>query len=204
VNKAARQGAIKFSAARGRGCWERLQAVAVVARPRWYDLTRRACACNAAAGRARTVNVQSERICAILNKMERIVAIGEAADVLGVSIATLRRWEAAGKLAAEPTAAGIAAMMSPSDARNCSVTPTPRSERQWLMRVSRRTLARPALAAVRSRPNWICRNACFVAGLADSWRIGTATLRKNLNDWPQALRCQPVERRALARFARAA
>jgi hypothetical protein len=42
--------------------------------------------------------VQSERICAILNKMERIVAIGEAADVLGVSIATLRRWEAAGKL----------------------------------------------------------------------------------------------------------
>jgi predicted site-specific integrase-resolvase len=29
--------------------------------------------------------------------MERIVAIGEAADVLGVSIATLRRWEAAGK-----------------------------------------------------------------------------------------------------------
>jgi excisionase family DNA binding protein len=55
---------------------------------------------------ARTVNVQSERICAILNKMERIVAIGEAADVLGVSIATLRRWEAAGKLAAEHTAGG--------------------------------------------------------------------------------------------------
>jgi putative resolvase len=50
--------------------------------------------------------VQSERICAILNKMERIVAIGEAADVLGVSIATLRRWEAAGKLAAEHTAGG--------------------------------------------------------------------------------------------------
>jgi DNA-binding transcriptional regulator YiaG len=45
-------------------------------------------------------NLQSERISAILNKMERIVAIGEAADVLGVSIATLRRWEAAGKLAA--------------------------------------------------------------------------------------------------------
>jgi putative resolvase len=38
--------------------------------------------------------------------MERIVAIGEAADVLGVSIATLRRWEAAGKLAAEHTAGG--------------------------------------------------------------------------------------------------
>jgi hypothetical protein len=50
--------------------------------------------------RARTVNVQSERITAILNKMERIVAIGEA-EVLGLSIATLRRWEAAGKLAAE-------------------------------------------------------------------------------------------------------
>jgi putative resolvase len=38
--------------------------------------------------------------------MERIVAIGDAADVLGVSIATLRRWEAAGKLAAEHTAGG--------------------------------------------------------------------------------------------------
>ena len=50
--------------------------------------------------------MQSERICAILNEMERIVAIGEAADVLGVSIATLRRWEAAGKLAAEHTAGG--------------------------------------------------------------------------------------------------
>jgi hypothetical protein len=67
--------------------------------------------------------------------MERIVAIGEAADVLGVSIATLRRWKAAGKLAAEHTAG---------------------------------PQARPALAAVRSRPNWICRNACFVAVLADS------------------------------------
>jgi putative resolvase len=42
----------------------------------------------------------------ILSKMERIVAIGEAADVLGVSIATLRRWEAARKLAAEHTAGG--------------------------------------------------------------------------------------------------
>jgi putative resolvase len=38
--------------------------------------------------------------------MERIVAIGEAADVLGVSIATLRRWEAVGKLALKPTAGG--------------------------------------------------------------------------------------------------
>ena len=100
--------------------------------------------------------------------------------------------------------AGIAAMMSPSYARNCSVTPTPRSERLWLMRVSRRTQARPALAAVRSRPNWICRNACFVAGLADSWRIGTATLAKNLERLAASSACQPVERHALARFARAA
>jgi putative resolvase len=74
--------------------------------------------------------------------MERIVVIGETADVLGVSIATLRRWEAAGKLAAEHTAGGhrrddIAKL---SYARNCSVTPTPRSERPWLMRVSRRTI----------------------------------------------------------------
>jgi putative resolvase len=38
--------------------------------------------------------------------MERIVSIGEAAEVLGVSITTLRRWEAAGKLAAEHTAGG--------------------------------------------------------------------------------------------------
>jgi Putative transposase DNA-binding domain len=44
----------------------------------------------------------------------------------------------------------------------------------------------------------------FRWGLADSWRIGTATRRKILNDRPQALRCQPVERHALARFARAA
>src|ERR1700751_5703706 len=33
---------------------------------------------------------------------------------------------------------------------------------------------------------------------------GLQRLRKILNDWPQALRCQPVERHALARFARAA
>jgi putative resolvase len=33
--------------------------------------------------------------------MERIVGIGEAADALGVSITTLRRWEAAGKLSVE-------------------------------------------------------------------------------------------------------
>jgi putative resolvase len=38
--------------------------------------------------------------------MERIVSISEAAEVLGVSITTLRRWEAAGKLMAEHTAGG--------------------------------------------------------------------------------------------------
>jgi len=34
--------------------------------------------------------------------MERIIGLGEAADVLGMSISTLRRREAAGKLVAEP------------------------------------------------------------------------------------------------------
>lgn len=38
--------------------------------------------------------------------MERFVGIGEAASALGVSITTLRRWEASGKLAAEHTAGG--------------------------------------------------------------------------------------------------
>lgn len=38
--------------------------------------------------------------------MERLVRISEAAEVLGVSITTLRRWEAEGKLAAEHTAGG--------------------------------------------------------------------------------------------------
>ncbi len=38
--------------------------------------------------------------------MERIVGIGEAAEALGVSITTLRRWEADGKLVAEHTAGG--------------------------------------------------------------------------------------------------
>lgn len=38
--------------------------------------------------------------------MNRYVGIGEAADVLGVSIPTLRRWEAAGKMAAEHTPGG--------------------------------------------------------------------------------------------------
>ena len=38
--------------------------------------------------------------------MERFVGIGEAASALGVSITTLRRWEASGKLVAEHTAGG--------------------------------------------------------------------------------------------------
>lgn len=38
--------------------------------------------------------------------MKRLVSIGEAASVLGVSITTLRRWEASGRLAAEHTAGG--------------------------------------------------------------------------------------------------
>ena len=38
--------------------------------------------------------------------MVRFVGIGEAAAALGVSITTLRRWEASGKLAAEHTAGG--------------------------------------------------------------------------------------------------
>ena len=43
---------------------------------------------------------------AILSNMENIVSIGEAAKALGVSITTLRRWEASGRLAAEYTAGG--------------------------------------------------------------------------------------------------
>ncbi|WP_448506626.1 IS607 family transposase [Immundisolibacter sp.] len=38
--------------------------------------------------------------------MERLVSIGEAASALGVSITTLRRWEASGKLTADHTAGG--------------------------------------------------------------------------------------------------
>ena len=38
--------------------------------------------------------------------MEGIISFSEAAEVLGVSITTLRRWEAAGKLVAEHTAGG--------------------------------------------------------------------------------------------------
>lgn len=38
--------------------------------------------------------------------MKRLVSVGEAAEALGVSITTLRRWEASGRLAAEHTAGG--------------------------------------------------------------------------------------------------
>ncbi|MFC0712080.1 MerR family DNA-binding transcriptional regulator, partial [Azorhizophilus paspali] len=38
--------------------------------------------------------------------MGRLVSIGEAAKALGVSITTLRRWEASGKLVAEHMAGG--------------------------------------------------------------------------------------------------
>ena len=38
--------------------------------------------------------------------MDRLIAIGEASEALGVSITTLRRWEAEGKLIPERTAAG--------------------------------------------------------------------------------------------------
>ena len=38
--------------------------------------------------------------------MDRFVGIGEAADALGVSITTLRRWESEGKLVAEHTPGG--------------------------------------------------------------------------------------------------
>lgn len=38
--------------------------------------------------------------------MDRYVAIGKASEVLGVSITTLRRWEASGKLTPERTAGG--------------------------------------------------------------------------------------------------
>ncbi|MGC8530160.1 MAG: IS607 family transposase, partial [Leptospirillia bacterium] len=38
--------------------------------------------------------------------MDRLVGIGEAAKALGVSITTLRRWEAEGRLIAEHTPGG--------------------------------------------------------------------------------------------------
>ena len=64
--------------------------------------------------------------------------------------------------------------------------------------------ARDALAAVRSRPNWICHNGASVALHAVLRRIVIGTPLKTLKIWPQVLRCQPVERNALARFVRAA
>ncbi|ACA11656.1 conserved hypothetical protein [Xylella fastidiosa M12] len=45
-------------------------------------------------------------MCIILFIMERLVGIGEAAQALGVSITTLRRWEASGRLIAEHTVGG--------------------------------------------------------------------------------------------------
>ncbi len=38
--------------------------------------------------------------------MDRLIAIGEAAEALGVSITTLRRWEVEGKMIPERTASG--------------------------------------------------------------------------------------------------
>ncbi|MDR3299821.1 MAG: MerR family DNA-binding transcriptional regulator, partial [Candidatus Accumulibacter sp.] len=38
--------------------------------------------------------------------MDRYLSIGEAAKALGVSITTLRRWEAAGRIEAGHTAGG--------------------------------------------------------------------------------------------------
>ena len=38
--------------------------------------------------------------------MNRYVTIGEASDILGVSISTLRRWDKAGRLIPEKTASG--------------------------------------------------------------------------------------------------
>ncbi|MDD2609498.1 MAG: helix-turn-helix domain-containing protein, partial [Giesbergeria sp.] len=49
---------------------------------------------------------ESTQIYDNISIMNRLVSIGEAAKTLGVSITTLRRWEAAGKLSAEHTAGG--------------------------------------------------------------------------------------------------
>ena len=64
--------------------------------------------------------------------------------------------------------------------------------------------ARPVLAAVRSRLNWLCGNGGSVALNAALKVTAMGTRRETLNVWPQALRCQPVERNALARLVRAA
>ena len=50
---------------------------------------------------AYAVRLQPVRIRSDLGIMRRLVWIGEAAEVLGVSISTLRRWEASGRLVAD-------------------------------------------------------------------------------------------------------
>jgi putative transposase len=61
--------------------------------------------------------------------------------------------------------------------------------------------ARPVLAAVWSRPDWRCRSGLINATPAGMRSIATSTPPAISNIWPQALRCQPVERNALARSA---
>ena len=53
-----------------------------------------------------TVRLTSNQSCAKLTLMKRLVTIGEAATALGVSISTLRRWDADGRVSAEHTAGG--------------------------------------------------------------------------------------------------
>ena len=53
-----------------------------------------------------TVHLESNQIYANILNMSRFVSIGNASKALGVSIATLRRWESDGKLVPERTAAG--------------------------------------------------------------------------------------------------
>ena len=48
----------------------------------------------------------SSKICAIISNMSRLVTIGEASEILGVSISTLRRWDKVGRLEPEKTASG--------------------------------------------------------------------------------------------------
>lgn len=51
-----------------------------------------------------TVFLTTMHICALISIMDRLVGIGEASGALGISITTLRRWEAEGKLVPERTA----------------------------------------------------------------------------------------------------
>src|SRR5258705_191425 len=55
-------------------------------------------------GRALAVLFKSIEIYSILSNRERFISIGDAAKALGVSITTLRRWEAEGRLVPEHTA----------------------------------------------------------------------------------------------------